>query len=221
MGRIMWDSRQIVVGIDVGGDRKGFHAVALSDGQLVDRKAGRNPAEMVDWCIYQKAKVIAIDAPCRWSKSGLSRLVERELGKDGIRCFATPSRDRALENNFYKWVLNGERLYQGLADQYPLFIGERSDGQMCIETFPHAVVCAIAGRVIPARPKSTVRRGVLQGKGYDDSGLTNIDFVDAALCAVAADEFRKGCFQVYGDVSEGFIVVPVSSMSATNAYHWL
>lgn len=80
----MWDYKQTVVGIDVGGDRKGFHAVALSDGKLVDRKVGRNPTEMVDWCIYYKAKVIAIDAPCRSSKSGLSRLVERELeGHEG------------------------------------------------------------------------------------------------------------------------------------------
>ena len=44
--------------------------------------------------------------------------------------------------------------------------------------------------------------------GYDHGNLPNIDFVDAALCAVAADEFRKGDYQPHGDRAEGFIVVP-------------
>lgn len=70
------------------------------------------------------------------------------------------------------------------------------------------MLLALAGRVVPARPKSTVRRQVLRDRGYDGSSLPNIDFVDAALCAVAADEFRKGRYKPYGDKAEGFIVVP-------------
>lgn len=154
--RIMSHTNGIIIGIDVGGEQKGFHAVAFNGEKLASIKDGPDPAQIVDWCICHEAEVVAVDAPCQWSKSGSSRFVERELGKYGIGCFATPSRDRALKSNFHKWVLNGERLYQSLANQYPLFVGERSDGHTCIETFPHAVVCAMAGQVIAARPKASV-----------------------------------------------------------------
>jgi len=38
--------------------------------------------------------------------------------------------------------------------------------------------------------------------------MSNIDFVDAALCAVAADAFRRGDVKLYGDAEEGYVVVP-------------
>ena len=79
---------------------------------------------------------------------------------------------------------------------------------MVFESFPHAVVCALAGRVVPTKPKATVRRAALRARGYDVTCLVNIDFVDAALCAVAAEAFLKGCVQCFGDEQEGFIVVP-------------
>ena len=102
------------VGIDVGGERKGFHAVALNDGKFLTQTTNPNPAAIVDWCLEYKASVIAVDAPCRWSKSGSSRLAERELSKQGIWCFSTPTKQRALQRNFYKWMLNGEKLYECL-----------------------------------------------------------------------------------------------------------
>jgi predicted nuclease with RNAse H fold len=199
---------QTVIGIDVGGERKGFHAVALRDDAFVAKTSATDPAMIVDWCLERKAIVIAVDAPSGWSKEGLSREVERILGKQGIHCFATPTRDRALHRDFYKWVFNGEKLYECLAAQYPLFDGQWTKERICIETFPHAIICAMAGQVVSARPKSRIRREALRNSGYDDSGLPNIDFVDAALCAVAANEFRKGSYKPYGDSAEGFIVVP-------------
>ncbi|MFH1737868.1 MAG: DUF429 domain-containing protein, partial [bacterium] len=101
---------QIVVGIDVGGERRGFHAVALSDGNFVGINTDHEPAVIVGWCLYYRAAVVAVDAPCRWSQAGLSREAERLLGRKGIHCFATPTRERALHRDFYKWVFNGEKL---------------------------------------------------------------------------------------------------------------
>ena len=75
----------------------------------------------------------------------------------------------------------------------------------------------MAGRVVPAKPKATVRRAVLRDRGYDISGLTNVDFIDAALCAVAADAFHNGNYRLYGNRSEGFIVVPSINESASAA----
>lgn len=203
---------QTVVGIDVGGIRKGFHAVALRGKISVSKITAPDPAAIFDWCLDHEALVVAVDAPCRWSQTGSSRLAERELKLLGkkIHCFATPTRQHAKKHKkgFYDWVFNGELLYDLLANKYHLFNGERREGLTCIETFPHAIVCALAGQVVSARPKVKMRRKALQNRGYNDSGLPNIDFIDAALCALAADEFRKGSYKFYGDRAEGFIVVP-------------
>ena len=200
-----------VVGIDVGGERKGFHAVALQNGTFVATLAHSDPAVIVSWCRQQKAVVVAVDAPCGWSYGGASRLAERSLaiGGNKISCLATPTRARANRSNFYKWVFNGERLYRQLAKHYVLFDGSRRVGPACFETFPHAVVCALAGRVVAARPKRETRRNALRQRGYDVGSLTNVDFVDAGLCAITAAAFLRGRVTLFGNKVEGFIVVPV------------
>ena len=79
-----------VVGIDVGGVRKGFHAVALRDGVYTGQLATGDVQELAHWCrSVVGASVIAIDAPCRWSSDGRARPCERELMRQGIFCFAT------------------------------------------------------------------------------------------------------------------------------------
>ena len=200
-----------VVGIDVGGERKGFHAVALQNGTFVATLAHSDPAVIVRWCRQLKAVVVAVDAPCGWSAGGASRLAERSLaiGGNKISCFATPTRARANRSNFYKWVFNGAQLYQQLAQHYRLFNGARRSSLTCFETFPHAVVCALAGRVVAARPKRETRRAALRKLGYDVSSLSNVDVVDAALCAVTADAFARRRSRLFGEKNEGFIVVPV------------
>ena len=207
----MSDVKTTVVGVDVGGERKGFHAVALQGGTFVATLADSDPAVIVSWCRQLKAVVVAVDAPCGWSAGGASRLAERSLvmGAHKIHCFATPTRARANKSNFYKWVFNGERLYRQLAKHYLLFDGSRRAGLTCFETFPHAVVCALAGRVVAARPKRETRRNALRQLGYDVSSLSNVDLVDAALCAITADAFARGNYKLVGEKAEGFIVVPV------------
>lgn len=199
----------ITIGIDVGGARKGFHAVALQE-RVFKTRTSTHPAEIVSWCVEQKADIVAVDAPCGWSQSGSSRLAERELAGKKIRAFATLTRAHALahKKGFYNWVFNGETLYHLLAPSYPLFDGRLREGPICIETFPHAIVCALAGKVVPAKPKNPGRRKVLRERGCDDVLLTNIDFIDAALCALAAEEFRAGRSMQFGTCDEGFTVVP-------------
>ena len=87
MGRIT------TVGIDVGGERKGFHAVALTGGTTTDQLVTADVEALRDWCLNtHNALVIAIDAPCRWSHDGRMRACERELMRQGMNCFASPSR---------------------------------------------------------------------------------------------------------------------------------
>lgn len=199
-----------VIGIDVGGERKGFHAVALQDGTFVATLAHSDPLVIVSWCRQQNAAVVAVDAPCGWSAGGSSRLAERSLaiGAHKIHCFATPTRARAKQSQFYAWVFNGERLYNQLFKHYALFNGTRRAGPACFETFPHAVVCALAGRVVAARPMRETRRNALRQRGYNVGSLTNVDFVDAGLCALTADGFVRGSYRLFGEQTEGFIVVP-------------
>lgn len=62
--------------------------------------------------------------------------------------------------------------------------------------------------MVPAKPKVPSRRRILQDWGYDADSLPNIDFLDAALCAVAAEAFREGRSKHFGRRNEGFIVIP-------------
>jgi hypothetical protein len=91
---------------------------------------------------------------------------------------------------------------------YPLLNGELVKRPVCFETFPHAIVCALAGKAVPAKPKKIRRLKVLSEQNYDVSVLSNIDFIDAALCALTADEFRKGRIRQFGTREEGILVVP-------------
>ena len=207
---------QTVVGIDIGGLVKGFHAVVLRDKAFEYKKTSTDPALIAAWCHDHAATVVAVDSPCGWSHSpnGSSRQAEREMKINGkqLYCFSTPTLKRAQNNmkGFYNWVFNGQRLYRELVNYYPLFKGLQEKGAACIETFPHAVASAISGQVLSAKHKVQERRKVLRDEGYDISILSNIDFVDAALCAIAAESFRKGneSYQCFGNPEEGFIVVP-------------
>jgi predicted nuclease with RNAse H fold len=206
-----------VAGIDVGGPRKGFHAVALVDGALDGVFTSTDPALVAAWCAARGARHVGVDAPSGWSPDGRMRPAERALLAAGIPCFASPTRAAALAHpkNWYGWMLNGERLYGLLARHYRLYAGAApaSVGQ-CFETFPQAIACALAGRHVPARDKRARRRALLEDAGIDTRLLTNIDLVDAALCALAAQCFATARFSAYGDAADGFIVIPAPAAQA-------
>lgn len=204
----MNDHSSTVVGIDVGGPAKGFHAVALTKGLSAERFHSRAAAEIREWCRDKNAHVVAVDAPCRWSTTGRARPAERELAAQRIFAFATPSREAAEAKQFYRWMLNGAALYRLLEKEYVLFDGQQTDKRICVETFPQAATCALAGRIVPASQKCKNRREVLRQLGIDATVLPNIDYVDAAICAVVAEAVRQGRFLKYGDVTSGFIFVP-------------
>lgn len=209
------NTQRLVVGIDVGGSRKGFHGVALCDGEYWQRFHTTNPEAMAEWCRHLGARLIGIDAPCRWSADGRARLAERQLMARGIQCFASPTRERAIfhPRNYYGWMLNGESLYQAIERTHPLSAGLpiTQEQPCCFETFPHAICCALAGQVIAARNKGTVRRALLAQAGILASELANIDWIDAALCGLVADFLATGrSCTGYGDTATGLIIVPGS-----------
>jgi predicted nuclease with RNAse H fold len=204
-----YDSAPIVIGVDVGGPKKGFHAVVLRGGQFFEQYATLDVREVVSWCRKLEASAIGIDAPCCWSRSGRARSCERALAAEGLHAFATPSQSVGERHQFYRWMRNGAELFRLLTPQYQLFDGKDSTGKpVCFETFPHAVACALGGTILPAKKKRTDRPRLLREAGLSIDSLTKIDLVDAALCALTADHLLAGSFKTYGDAEEGFIVVP-------------
>jgi predicted RNase H-like nuclease len=106
-------------------------------------------------------------------------------------------------------MLNGADLYRFLRPDYPLFNGKsQASSPVCFETFPHAVACALAKETLSAKQKRADRSRLLREAGICIDSLTNIDQVDAAICALAAHHLIAGTFKSYGDAAEGFIVVP-------------
>ncbi|MFN3595003.1 MAG: DUF429 domain-containing protein, partial [Thiobacillaceae bacterium] len=146
---------------------------------------------------------------CRWSLNGRSRPAERALAAVGIRAFATPSAAVAAQHPFYRWMLNGAALYAAIEPTWRLFDGGTVGNRpVCCETFPHAVACALAGCLLPARHKRTLRPALLEAAGIETGALNSMDDIDAALCALAARALLLGGFHAYGDPVEGFILVP-------------
>ena len=155
--------------------------------------------------------MVGIDAPCRWSLTGRARPCERALAAEGLHTFATPCQAKGEAHPFYRWMVQGADLYRCLNPDYRLFEGQRSvSGQVCFETFPQAIACALAGKILSAKQKRADRSRLLRKAGVSMEALMNIDWIDAALCALAAHHLVMGTFKTYGDGAEGFIVVPHS-----------
>lgn len=203
-----------MIGVDVGGPRKGFHAVVLQ-GLNFTTFCARSPREVAEWCQSHAPAVVAIDSPCLYSVTGKSRRAERELNGQKIHCFSTPTLEAVMAHtgNFYGWVRHGAELYAHLKSTHTLFDACPHTRPTVCETFPHAVVCVLRGQVVAAKSKGVARRQVLRDLGFDVAPLRNIDLVDAALCAVAARGYLDGQWKTYGDHQEGFIVVPTYRLS--------
>jgi predicted nuclease with RNAse H fold len=198
-----------VAGVDVGGTRKGFHAVALRDKRIVATLATRSAGDAVAWCRRHSASAVGIDAPCQWSLTGRVRLCERELAGLGMSCFFTPTRAVGEDHPFYRWIVNGAELFHRMTPYYRLYDGRSPLLEpVCFETFPQAIACSFAGGILPAKEKRVDRRRLLEQAGLPTDNLRSIDAVDAALCALAAQQVMAGRFKAYGDAVEGFILVP-------------
>ncbi len=205
----------LVIGIDVGGPRKGFHAVLVRGRAILARRRERDPAALADWCAAQQAAVIAVDAPCRWRRPAPApaRAAERALAAAGIACYYAPTEERARSHPFYSWMLPGAALFAALTPRFPLFTGDATTRPVCFETFPQAVACALADAPVSARAedKRRVRSALLRRAGFALGGTETQDELDALLCALAAEAFAHGKFLAYGDAADGHILVPSGS----------
>jgi predicted nuclease with RNAse H fold len=200
-----------VAGIDIGGDKKGSHLVILRGTDILCNVNAREPEHLLQQCLEHDVLAVGIDAPCAWGTEAGGRLAEKELARQGIFCFATPLRERAMSNinGFYGWMFNGERMYQTFSPTYPLLTTQGyGEGRVSFETFPHAITCAMLGKEASAKRKRVERRLLLERQGIDTDALKSIDAIDAALCALTAGFLLEGKTHAYGDASAGYIRVP-------------
>ena len=138
--------------------------------------------------------------------------------EQGIYCFATPTRATALAHprNHFGWMLGGMDLFEALRPTHPVR-DPRTSGRVhyCMETFPHAITWHLRGGNANARHKRAQRRALLDQLGIDRTALTNIDTVDAALCAYVAHLAATGAgLLTFGELGSGLIVVPPLLMLA-------
>jgi predicted nuclease with RNAse H fold len=170
------------------------------------------PVEMLRECLEFDVEAVGIDAPCRWAEVGRGRLAERELARQHIHCFATPTREQAKSSpsGFYDWMLCGEQVYHAFAAAYPLLGSRKYAGnRVSFETFPHAIACSVLRKeAVSAKRKLVERRRLLETVGVNPASLRSIDAIDAALCAWTAGRLVAGHAKSYGDAAGGYIYVP-------------
>ena len=188
-----------VIGIDVGGIKKGFHAAHLKGGIINSIFHHKDPLMVGTWALSKKPSIVAIDSPCGWSNNRRSREAERtlKLNDKHIPCFCTPTRAIAKKSSFYDWVFNGEKLYKVL----------KKMKIETYETYPHGITEIILNF---KGDNSKIER---RKKAMKKLGLTliedeNIDFIDAALCSLTAHAKLTDDVIYFGNNKEGYILLP-------------
>lgn len=203
-------------GVDVGGKKKGFHVATLQGNTIVSIERLGDPSLVARHCREMNCVSVAVDAPCGWSCEGRSREAERALLRHGIRAYNVPAKNLAQLDGFHAWMLQGEALYVALQPHFPLWSPPEGSSEalpskhrFCFETFPHAITCALLGRIVRGADKAADRRAALAVAGIQlpQWQLTQDD-IDACLCALAAQIVFGGDLQAFGKSGEGFILAP-------------
>ncbi len=183
-----------VVGIDVGGEKKGFHGCVVDGERIVaGPQALGGVADAVAWVAWFEPSTIAIDSPCEAAPAGLqARPDEKEFNQAGI-CHIrfTPALDQLAGNPYYEWIVHGLELYAALTARLP-----RTE---LIETFPTAAWTVWHG------PRGAQPRGAWSQDAFDALGLRGAparrlsqDDRDAVAAALVARQYEEGLTEAYG-----------------------
>jgi predicted nuclease with RNAse H fold len=192
-----------IVGIDVGGRKKGFHGCALDGERIVGgpEKLG-GVAAAVEWIAGFEPTTIAIDSPCEGApEDARARPDETEFNKAGIcRIRFTPAREKLAGNPYYEWIEHGLELYESLEATLP--------GAEAIETFPTAAWTIWSG------PRGDRSRVAWSRDAFDALNLEGLtprqrsqDDRDAVAAALVARQYEEGKTTGYGK-----IIVPVGRL---------
>lgn len=172
-------------GVDVGGEKKGFH-LALTDGQTILELGAELPlAKAIEWLKQKKPAVIAIDAPPKALIQGPNtRAAEQALCKAGFRIQWTRRQGTGLPAP--EWMQHGETFWNELRRAMP-------QAQL-IETFPTAATSQLVHSqiILPMTALATLatQRATLK------------DALDACIAADVAARAHAGLTKIYGPEDE-------------------
>jgi predicted nuclease with RNAse H fold len=201
-----------VLGVDVGGDRKGLDLVVMNEGRSILMTQARATLADVRAAVRDlRPQIVAIDSPPSWNAGARSRRTERQLAELGISTFPTPSAAGG-DKPFFAWMQAGMAVFALAAEHgYPLDTTGRR-GRRSIEVFPYGSAVVLSGGLKPhgMRTKDW-RERILRAHGVATDALRTQDQVDAALAALTGVLVHGGHATFLGDDSEGVIVLPVSA----------
>jgi predicted nuclease with RNAse H fold len=179
------------MGVDVGGERKGFDVAVIDSRELLVLHGRLDCTEVLEIVEAIKPLVVGIDSPCRCAPpGGTSRPCERELAKKvcGIRW--TPDAPAVETSPYYGWVVQGLRLYAALV---PV------DTEV-IEVFPTASWTRWLGKRGPRRRSAWTTEGLRTlGLGAVPD-RTNQDQRDAIAAAVTARQHSQAMTESFGEI---------------------
>jgi len=110
----------VVAGVDVGGERKGFHAAARRGcGIVSEPRQCPEATDVVEWVKEIRPTCIAVDSPAKGAPAGETRRRDEAAFAEekicGIRW--TPDEDvmrNRQRDRYYNWILRGFDLYGAL-----------------------------------------------------------------------------------------------------------
>jgi predicted nuclease with RNAse H fold len=191
------------MGVDVGGQRKGFDAAVIDERRVLALRGRLTGPQVVDLVTAYQPAVVAIDSPRSCAPEGhTARDGERQLAKAicGIRW--TPDAKGVRASPYYAWILEGLALFGALA----------GCGAEVIEVFPTASWTIWRGRRGPRTRSAWTRQGLAALGLAGVPAQTNQDQRDAIAAAVTARQHSLARTETMGE-----IVVPARPAPAGSA----
>jgi len=191
------------MGIDVGGERKGFD-LAVIDANLavVEAKSRLKVSDVVDLARGWAPLVVAIDSPCEAAAPGRHlRECERELNRAvcGIRW--TPDMRAINASDYCAWIRNGFKLYGAMESEAAIEV---------IEVFPTAAWTRWVGRRSATRARWT-RAGMARLPLSAVPNRSSQDLRDAVAAALTAWQYTGGTTEAFGEIVVPLPGIPVGS----------
>lgn len=193
-----------VVGIDVGGKRKGFHGCAIDGEEIVAGPTRlRTVATAAEWVAALAPTTVALDSPCEPAPTGeRSRPDERDFAKAHICGIRWTPEKAGLVGPYYAWIVHGLQLYAALEEAVP--------AADLIEVFPTAAWTRWIGPCEDSRRAAWTSAGieVLGESALDLRDLAaktgkprlNQDDRDAIAAALVARQHEEGKTVAYGEI---------------------
>jgi predicted nuclease with RNAse H fold len=183
------------IGVDVGGERKGFDAAVIDECQVLALRGRLSWQQVADLVMAYKPAAVAIDSPRTCAPKGHNtREGELQMARQVCRIRWTPDAEHIRASSYYAWILEGFALFDALDDRET----------EVIEVFPTASWTRWHGRR-GSRTRAAWSRQALAALGLEGvPARTNQDQRDAIAAALTARQHTQGTAETIGG-----IVVPV------------